>query len=261
MGREKSEVLQAPEILGSGPRVVLVHGSVTNARWLWAEQRPLAESFTLVLPNRGGYPPNEPLDYIDFEQQADELAELLDGGSHLVGFSYGGVVSLLAAERRLDALASLTLIEPPALQLARGTPAVDRLAEELFKLFWLPPADARDFLEQFMSLLGGKMKLPRQLPSDVEQGARALMVERPPWDARFAFDELRRAPFPKLVVSGAHNRALDAVCDELEKRLGAERAVIPAGGHNIPYSGEPFNELLTSFLRRAQDRVGRLSPV
>jgi hypothetical protein len=76
------------EVLGSGPRVVLVHGSVTNARWLWMPQRTLADSFTLVMPNRSGYPPREARDYIDFEQQADELAELLDDGSHLVGFSH-----------------------------------------------------------------------------------------------------------------------------------------------------------------------------
>jgi pimeloyl-ACP methyl ester carboxylesterase len=243
---------RAVEVIGIGPRVVLVHGSVTNARWLWRQQRVLAESFTLVLPNRGGYPPNPRLDYIDFEQQADELADLLDDGTHLVGFSYGAVVSLLAAGRRIDALRSLTVIEPPAFWLARGVPEVDRLALEIFKLFWSGPADPRAFVEEFMPLLGGKLKLPPQLPPEIEQGIRALMVERPPWDARFALDELKRAPFPKLVVSGAHNPALDAVCDVLEERLGAERVVVAADGHNIPYAGAPFNEALAAFLRRAE---------
>jgi len=251
----KVDAVGAVEVLGSGPRVVLVHGSVTNARWLWMPQRTLADSFTLVMPNRSGYPPREARDYIDFEQQADELAELLDDGSHLVGFSYGGVIALLAAERRIDALASLTVIEPPALWLARGVPEVDRLARDLFNVFWSPPPDLRAFLDQFMSLMGGKLTLPKVLPPDLEQGVRALMVERPPWDARFALDELERAPFPKLVVSGAHHAALDAVCDVLEERLDAERAVVNAGGHNIPHTGAEFNEVLSAFLLRAEDRL------
>ncbi len=255
MAEAEFDAARAVEVLGSGPRVVFVHGSVTNARWLWMQQRVLADSFTLVLPDRGGYPPNPPLEYIDFQQQADELAELFEDGAHLVGFSYGGVIALLAAGRRLDALRSLTVIEPPALWLARGIPEVDRLALALFQLFWSGPEEPHDFLEQFMLLIGGKLKLPRVLPPDIEQGVRALMVERPPWDARFALDKLARAPFPKLVVSGAHHPALDAVCDVLEQRLGAERAVIEAGGHNIPQAGAPFNELLRAFLRRAEDRL------
>ena len=45
------------ETVGSGPRIVLVHGSVGNARTTWAQQAALAESFTLVYVTRGGYPP------------------------------------------------------------------------------------------------------------------------------------------------------------------------------------------------------------
>jgi pimeloyl-ACP methyl ester carboxylesterase len=237
--------------LGTGPRVVFVHGSVTNGDWLWSKQRVLADSFTLVLPNRSGYPPHAPLDYIDFNDQADEIAELLDDGSHLVGFSYGGVVALLAAERRLGALASLTVIEPPALRLAPN-PHTEELAVALLRLYLSGPADPREFLDQFMQLLGGKIRLPPVLPPDLEQGVRALMVERPPWDARFALDELAQASFPKLVVSGAHNPALESVCDVLEQRLRAERAVIEAGSHNIPHAGDAFNDALRSFLNRAE---------
>jgi pimeloyl-ACP methyl ester carboxylesterase len=243
---------RAVEVLGSGPRVVLVHGSVINADLSWRRQRVLADSLMLVLPNRGGYPPNAPLDYIDFERQADEIAELLEPGTHLVGFSYGAVISLLAAGRRIDALRSLTVIEPPALMLAAGVPAVDLLALELFKLYWSGRDDPLTFVQRFMDLLGTKLNVGRSLPPAIEQGVRALMVERPPWDARFPLEELDAAPFPKLVVSGAHHRAFDAICDVLQARLGAERAVVPAGGHNIPQSGKPFNDVLLSFVQRAE---------
>jgi hypothetical protein len=60
------------------------------------------------------------------------------------------------------------------------------------------------------------------------------MAERPPWEAQIPLDELAAAPFPKLVASGAHSAAFDAVCDVLEQRLGAQRSVLPGAGHSLP---------------------------
>ena len=108
------------ERLGSGPRLVLVHGSVAPGWLTWNAQKPLADRFELVVPIRSGYPPNPPLDAIDFEVQAEELAALLEPGDHLAAHSYGAVVSLLAAARA--PLASLTVVEPPAFGVARGQP-------------------------------------------------------------------------------------------------------------------------------------------
>ena len=111
------------ERLGSGPRLVLVHGSVAPGWLTWNAQKPLADRFELVVPIRSGYPPNPALDAIDFEAQAKELAALLEPGDHLAAHSYGAVVSLLAAARA--PLASLTVVEPPAFGVARGDPAVE----------------------------------------------------------------------------------------------------------------------------------------
>jgi hypothetical protein len=63
---------------------------------------------------------------------------------------------------------------------------------------------------------------------------------------------LAGASFPKLVISGAHSPAFDAVCDSLAERIGAERAVIGGRGHTIPSTGAPYNERLDAFLTRAQ---------
>jgi pimeloyl-ACP methyl ester carboxylesterase len=234
------------ETLGSGPRLVFVHGSVGNGAMTWAQQRPLAERFMLVVVDRPGYPPNPQLKRIDFEEQADEIAGLLEAGDHLVGHSYGGVISLLAAARRLDRLRSLTVCEPPALGVARGHPAV----EEFLAEFPNAPRDARGYLEFFLPLVGSAIKLPDPLPSDLEAGARAALAERPPHEAQIPLNELAAARFPKLVVSGGHNAAFDAVCDVLEERLGAERAVVPGAGHSIPRASG-FNERLEEFLARA----------
>jgi pimeloyl-ACP methyl ester carboxylesterase len=236
------------EIAGSGPRLVLVHGSVGAGWSAWEAQRPLAERFTLVVPSRSGYPPNPPQERIDFEDQADELANLLEPGDHLVAHSYGGVVSLLAAGRRPDRLRSLTVIEPPALGVARGHPAVEAFLDAFAAGY---PREPRAYLEYFLPLVGAAFRATEELPPALEQGARAAIAERFPSEAEIPLATLRVASFPKLVISGGHHAALDAVCDVLERELGAERAVIPGAGHSVARTGEPFNAVLVDFLNRA----------
>ena len=231
-------------------RVVLVHGSVANGPATWAALEPLRRRFELVVPNRGGYPPNPPLERIDFERQAEELAPLLGDGGHLVGHSYGGVISLLLASQHPEAVRSLTVNEPPAFALARGNPEVERLVGELEAFFAAGPYEPEQYLRGFLALVGSLARPPDPLPPELAQGARAAMAERPPWEAQIPLDELAAAPFPKLVVSGGHNAAFDAVCAVLEERLGAERAVLPGAGHSLPRA-PGYLERLEAFLDRA----------
>ena len=224
-------------------RVVFVHGSVGNAAATWSAQRPLDERYECVFLTRGGYPPGPPLARIDFERQADEVAAELRRGDHLVGHSYGGVVSLLAAARR-PVLASLTVGEPPCFGVARGDPAVE---EFLARFEAFEAAGPREYLEFFLPLVGSDLKLPDTLPPALEQGARAAMAERLPDEAAIPVDELAAASFPKLVISGGHSAAFDAVCDVLEERLPAQRAVVPGAGHSLPRA-PGYNDVLVSFV-------------
>jgi pimeloyl-ACP methyl ester carboxylesterase len=232
-------------------RVVLVHGSVVNGDVTWAEQRPLAEHFELVIPNRRGFPPGGDVERVDFEDEAEWLDPLVEPGTHLVGHSYGGVISLFAAARYADRLRSLTVVEPPAFGVARGNPAADAFTAGGVELWERGPREPAAFVEQFLRFVGSSVP-PGEFSEALLQGARTLMVERGPWEADPPLDELAAAPWPKLVVSGAHSEAFDAVCDVLEERLGAERAVLPGAGHSVPRLGKPFNALLESFVYRAE---------
>jgi pimeloyl-ACP methyl ester carboxylesterase len=228
-------------------RVVLIHGSVGNAE-AWAPVRPVLEQrFEVVAPNRGGYPPGPLLERVDFERQAEELAPLLGEGAHLVGHSYGGVISLLVAAEHPERVRSLTVSEPPAFGLARGNPVVDDLIARLSEHFEHGPREPRAFAEGFLAAVGSAVPLPERLPPQLEQGIRASMAERPPWEAEIPLDELAATDFPKLVISGAHHPAFDAVCDVLETRLGAERAVLPGAGHSLARA-PGYPERLRAFL-------------
>ncbi len=69
------------ERVGSGPTVVLVHGSIVGARQTWRKQRSLGASWTLVMPNRPGFGDSPPLERGDFEVEAELIAELLGDGA------------------------------------------------------------------------------------------------------------------------------------------------------------------------------------
>jgi pimeloyl-ACP methyl ester carboxylesterase len=233
------------------PRVLLVHGSVVNGDATWAAQRPLAERFELIVPNRRGFPPGPAVESVDFEDEAVWLDSFLEPGAHLVGHSYGGVIALLAAARRPELVRSLTVVEPPALAVARGNPLVDEFAARSTALWESGPHEPEAFLRGFLEAVNAPA--PRgELSPALLQGARTLMVERYPWTAEIPLDELAATPFPKLVVSGAHSAPFDAVCDVLEERLGAERAVLPGAGHAVQLLGEPFNDVLADFIERAE---------
>src|SRR5689334_19475703 len=106
-------------------RIVFVHGSVMGGRPTWSAQRELGDRFQIEILERPGFPPNPPVDYVDFADHALLVAAAVGDGAHLVGHSYGGVITLLAAAAVPDAVQSLTVIEPPAMAVARGNPVVD----------------------------------------------------------------------------------------------------------------------------------------
>ena len=235
-------------IWGSGPRVLLVHGNIMSGPLLWSEQRPLAERWRLEVLNRRGYGQSPPTERQDFDTDAQDVAELLADGAHLVGHSYGGVGALLAAAKRPEAVQSLMVIEPPAFRVARGNQAADALAERLMELEKAGPKEPEAYVRTFLQIVGGSAQLPSPLPPPVEQAARVLMSGRGPWEAEVPLEKLRRTSWPKLVVSGGHSPGLDAICDVLERELDAQRAVIPGAGHNVPRTGAPFNARLEAFL-------------
>ena len=235
-------------------RIVFVHGSVVGGRGTWAAQRPLGERFELIVLERPGFPPNPPVDRVDFETDARAMTEVLEDGDHLVGHSYGGVIALLAAASGPDGLGSLTVVEPPATRVAAGNPAVDDSAAGGAALYASARTSAPGvFLPQFLDAVGSGFDLPSPLTPELEQGARALAVERGPWEAEIPLATLADTAFPKLIVSGAHHDAFDAICDVLERDLYAERVVLPGFGHVVQRHPD-FNAVLTDFIDRATTR-------
>lgn len=244
---------------GTGPPVLLIHGSVVEAPRTWRRQiEELAARWALTVPNRPGFGASPPIERGDFEVEAPLLAPLLGDGAHLVGHSYGGVLALLIAAERPDAVRSLTVSEPGCLQIAADHPEVRQMMDHGNRLYGEAGAmPSREFLTLFREGVHSAHITPEDLPDWMEQGARLVMNERPPWDGEIPLGDLAAAGFPKLVISGDHSPAFEAVCDVLADRIGARRAVVRGRNHTIPSTGAPYNELLEDFLREAEEAPAR----
>ena len=217
-------------------RLVLVHGSVSNGPATWSAQRPLGDRYELVVLNRPGFPPGPPVERVDFETDAEWVAEQLQPGDHLCGHSYGGVVSLLTAAAAPE-LRSLTVIEPPATSVARGHPAADDFAARAIELWRDGPREPEAFLRIFLRAVGSSFDPPSPLPPELEQAARTLMVERGPWEAEIPLADAPRRAVPEARRLGRTPRGVrrrSATCSSASSaqsapRLPGRRSHGPAG--------------------------------
>lgn len=232
---------------GSGPPVVLVHGSILGAKYAFIEQQPLTQRWRLLAPDRIGHG-DSPAGRSDFEVDARLVAEqLLDQPVHLLGNSYGGIVSMLAAVQRPENVRSLTVVEPPSVSVARGDPGVEAMAAVMEEMRDRPPEDERELLALFFSRVGVELEIPDPMPEPLLLGTRALRSSRQPDEAQIPLAELKASGIPMLVVSGGHSAAFEPICDAIAAATGARREILTGAGHQVPTLGEPFNRLVEDF--------------
>lgn len=252
-------------VIGCGEPVVFVHGDglFGNPIDHWWHQLELADEYQLIMPARHGYYLSPPPEREAFDIYASTIADLLGEGAHLVGHSYGGVVALLAASIKPQAVLSLTVSEPPAFGLVRGHPDVERFIARLqhsaVPLTQMTPEVFQLHLHNaiFGPSQGESNRLPQLLLNQLattfgRKGAEANMREVPPWEAVLPLDHLAQTPFPKLVFSSQTIPMHEAVCEILVQRLHTEHAVIAEAGHVIPRTGKPYNDRLRTFLRSSR---------
>jgi pimeloyl-ACP methyl ester carboxylesterase len=237
---------------GRGPRVMLLHGGVLAGEMCWHQQLPLADRFGLEIVDRAGYGRSQQVSPgEDLDADGRLAAGLLADGAYLVGHSSGAVAAMLAASLRPQAVLSLTLCEPPAFRLAPASAEAQQMARDLEDHLRRTGGDA-EWLRGFLRIIGRGVVIPDSLPPALAQGVRAVRaVRRRPWEGELPVGPLAAAQFPKLVISGNHSPAFEAVCDALAARLKASRAHLTGAGHATPETGDAFNQTLEAFMRTA----------
>jgi pimeloyl-ACP methyl ester carboxylesterase len=241
------------ETLGDGAPVILVHGSLATSSDEWQAQRPLAEQgFRLLVVDRRGYANSPAAEGEDFLRDGEDIASLMGDGAHLVGHSYGGLGALVAAARRPKATLSLTLLEPGAFGMGQHHPAARAFTTRIREI-WHQDLPDEAWCVEFLKAVGSD---PEMLGPELLAAAmplvRLVRRGRPIWELDLPFAEMRQAAYPKVVVSGGHSAGIDAICDDLAARIGAERAVVAGAGHEVQFAGAPINDLLLRVWRSVQ---------
>ncbi|WP_433654458.1 alpha/beta fold hydrolase [Nocardia sp. CA-128927] len=236
---------------GTGPPIVLVHGGMP-APMTWAAQRDLEANWSLIVPNRRGFSPSPAAPWQDFLADADDLTALIEeipGGVHLIGFSYGGLGAIIAAERLPHLVRSLTLIEAPLWNAAEDDEVVRELA--LLSDRFAESADDEEAEKEFFAVAGVDPKMLADVGDDVREAMDMGRKLRSPREAKPRFETITEAGVPTLVFSGDHHPALERVCDAIAARLDAQRAHLPGAGHAVQHA-PGFNTMLETFLTAAE---------
>jgi pimeloyl-ACP methyl ester carboxylesterase len=234
---------------GAGPQVVLIHGGTPGGgAEAFASQKPLADHWSLVLPDRPGHGQTVPQGREDFERDADLLAPLLTGGAHLVGHSYGGLVALYMAAHQPQSVRSLTLIEPPAYWLAQGDPVVDDMSRANRELFENPPPNPVEFVRSFFALVGIDLQIPESAPAEPFRPiAEGIANIRGPQDAKLEASELASGGYPIQVLTSGRIPGFEGIAAALVAKTGATHLVVRGTDHAVQTSGEQVNPLLARF--------------
>lgn len=242
------------EVEGSGPPLVLVHGSFANHRTNWAQARPrLAKDFTVYALARRGRGESDESDGHEVEDEARDVEALITRiGTpvFLVGHSYGAQVALAGAALCPDRVRKLVLYEPPRPEGAQPV-VLDRMREAAEDHDWAGVAKA--FLE-------GVFKLPAEIigsltastdwqhmTDDAKASMRdVLALSRYDFDA----ERFRGVAMPVLLLTGSETPPEMFVTDELEAVLPDVRRHRFDGEAHEAMNTAPdrFLEAVTGFL-------------
>jgi non-heme chloroperoxidase len=239
---------------GSGPPVVLVHGSLADYTY-WeeaAQVTPLAEHHRVIAYSRRYNHPNrnEPGNAHSPMVEARDLRGLLDelgtGPVHLVGHSYGAYTALTFALENPEKVRSLVLAEPPILPWLPDIDGGEGIEEGFMAGVWDPLREAfeeggdeagLDFTARWYFQVPFAEVEPRwqTLFRNNVREWRALAASRETFP-RIDYERVGALFVPTLLLSGGNN-ALgfnDLIDGQLERLLpDVRRVVIPEASHEM----------------------------
>lgn len=170
----------------------------------------------------------------DVRAMVDELAH--DGAVHLLGHSFGGLVTRSAVLESTAGIASFTMLASGPSRVVGVRQRHARLLVEVVSRFG--PSVVSTTMQRFEALRPGpkpseeiaaflRRRYETSSPHALVAMARAVLTEPD------RVDELAAVPVPKLVAYGEDDDTWPpAVQAAMADRLGARRAVFPGAGHS-----------------------------
>ena len=236
---------------GHGDTLLLLHGSASNsAVWRRYVEPFVQRGYRVVVPDLIGYgkteawPRHTPY---TLDAEVELVSRLLptDGRRfHVIGHSFGGVVSLGLALRRPPGLASLTLVEPVAFFILRYAEERDAYAEiSALRASFLDALDRGEgdgALRIFLGYWTGPGSwdaLPERARDEVVRCVEKLRLDfEASFDTDPGVDAIRAIAVPTLLVEGTRGtfparRIVAALAGMLPR---VTREVVEGANHLMP---------------------------
>jgi pimeloyl-ACP methyl ester carboxylesterase len=260
------------EEAGAGPTMVLVPGSCsTGAAW-----RPVIAAWenrfrcvTTSLPGYGGTAERRTPGNASISDEAEALESVIrkaGGPVHLVGHSFGGLAALAVALRGRAELASLTIVEAPAVMMLDGSGetrhirAFGEMTARYFGAFREGKADAIEALIDFFAGAGTFASWPTRVRAYAMATTPVNILD---WETRFddplTAEVLAQVQIPTLIIRGGESHpAMQRVNEILSERMTqATLATIEGAAHfMIATHAAEVARLVAQHAHRAEATAG-----
>jgi pimeloyl-ACP methyl ester carboxylesterase len=250
---------------GSGPLVILIHGSVSDYRE-WSEQiGPLAQHYRVVAYSRRFHWPNPAPGNdadVSIERQADDLAEIVkrlgSRSAHIVGHSFGGAVALNFALRYPKLVRTLVLAEPAASGVLADSPENKEAIKEgqairtrMGEVF--DSGDAERIVRAYADHVapGEFEKATTDVREMLIANVHAFQLDYTSRRPVFSCDDARRVAVPVLVLSGSRSPfGLQRIAAATANCIAKARLItIPGATHWMQHDhAQEFNAAVLGFL-------------
>lgn len=259
---------------GTGPPLLLLHGTLLDQRWWAPQMEPLGARHRVVAPSLRHYWPapwNGTRGDFTIAQHVEDVAAFIEGlGAgpvHLLGHSRGGHIAFRVAQRFPDRVRALVLAEPggsldatlqataqdaaparqPGTTLAEATAGAARLIRD---------GDTDAGLALFVEAVlgpGAWERSTERVARMQRDNARTLLAQIDERRAPYTRADMEAIRAPTLLVGGADTPLLfPPILDAMERWIaGAERVAIPGTAHMMSDEDPAaFNRAVLDFLER-----------
>jgi pimeloyl-ACP methyl ester carboxylesterase len=252
---------------GSGPTVILIHGSVSDYREWSTLVSALSKHYHVIAYSRRYHAPNPGASAdadAGLDLQVDDLFQMMRAiginSAHLVGHSLGGAVALGFAVQHPDMVQSLVLAEPAVNGVLSKTPENDSVMKE--------SQDVRARMKEVFAT-GNSQQIVKTYamhvaPGDFEKttpeerkmlmdNVAAFQLDFNSRRTPFTCDDAKKITVPVLVLAGDQSpMGLQRIAETAASCIkGAKFARIPKATHWMQLDQpQVFNKEVIAFLRQ-----------
>ena len=214
--------------------VLLLHGGMSQSEGIDGRLTPAMRGFDVFAYDRAGHgrSPDQPGSFhfdFQFKEAVAYLEDVVKRPAHLIGFSDGGIISLLVAIRRPDLVKTITVVGANYHYKA-GLPPIKA---------WTPDEKEREKYAHFSP------DPPETLVPKIKKMVKIWATE-----PTMTLKELKTIKCPALVIAGDDDMSSLQHTNEIYQSIKNSRmAVIPGASHLIDKDQpELLNKIIRDFL-------------